>query len=64
MTVPVVPGPDDDPEQPDDTACWLHLLCPECGAMPTPEVPDRCWRCGTPRRDSALPGQPGGELRA
>jgi hypothetical protein len=55
----------EDTEQVDgDTACWLHLLCPECGAVPTPEVPDRCWRCGTPRPDSALPDQPGGELGA
>ena len=31
-----------------DPVCWLHELCPTCGAVPTPEVPDRCWRCGTP----------------
>lgn len=28
-----------------DPACWLHELCPECGAVP--DVPStRCWRCG------------------
>jgi ribosomal protein S27AE len=31
-----------------DAVCWLHELCPECGAMPTAEQPDRCWRCGYP----------------
>jgi hypothetical protein len=31
-----------------DAVCWLHELCPECGAMPTSDQPDRCWRCGHP----------------
>lgn len=28
-----------------DDACWLSMVCPECGAM----LEDRagaCWRCG------------------
>jgi len=28
-----------------DPACWLHELCPECGAVPD-EPTTRCWRCG------------------
>jgi hypothetical protein len=31
-----------------DPVCWLHELCPVCGALPSPETPDRCWRCGAP----------------
>lgn len=34
-----------------DPVCWLHHLCPVCGAMPTEDPtapPDRCWRCGEP----------------
>jgi hypothetical protein len=28
-----------------DPACWLHELCPDCGAVP--DAPTRrCWRCG------------------
>jgi hypothetical protein len=28
---------DEQPEQPEggETACWAHLVCPECGAMTT-----------------------------
>ena len=40
---------DDEGSMPDaggDQVCWLHRLCEVCGAMPTPEAPDRCWRCG------------------
>jgi ribosomal protein S27AE len=37
-----------DTDEPGDAVCWLHELCPVCGAMPTPEHPDRCWRCGHP----------------
>lgn len=34
-----------------DEVCWLHRLCPECGAMPSRtelpgDGPERCWRCG------------------
>lgn len=36
-------------DDPGDAVCWLHELCPVCGAMPTAELPDRCWRCGHPR---------------
>lgn len=31
-----------------DPVCWLGRLCPECGAMPTEDSPDHCWRCGEP----------------
>jgi ribosomal protein S27AE len=37
--------PDAD-DEPGDAVCWLHQLCPACGAMPTGEHPERCWRCG------------------
>ncbi|MBW0092907.1 hypothetical protein I4I73_27110 [Pseudonocardia sp. KRD-184] len=34
---------------PGDPVCWLHRLCPECGAMPSEgDDGERCWRCGTP----------------
>lgn len=48
-----------DADQPGgDAACWLHDLCPACGAMPTADQPDRCWRCGhTPTR-GATPDSP------
>ncbi|WP_461145406.1 hypothetical protein [Salinifilum aidingensis] len=29
-----------------DPACWLALLCPECGAVAEQEPPTRCARCG------------------
>jgi hypothetical protein len=29
-----------------EAVCWLGQLCPECGAMPSADSPDRCWRCG------------------
>jgi ribosomal protein S27AE len=31
-----------------DPVCWLHLACPECGAIPDrgEEELDRCPRCG------------------
>lgn len=32
-----------------DPVCWMHLLCPECGVVPTAASPDRCWHCGAPR---------------
>ena len=39
----------DDADEPvGDAVCWLHELCPACGAMPSPGQPDRCWRCGRP----------------
>jgi hypothetical protein len=38
-------------DEPGDAVCWLHELCPSCGAMPTAEQPDRCWRCGHPVDD-------------
>jgi hypothetical protein len=38
-----------DGEENGDAVCWLGMLCPECGAMPS-EGTDRCWRCGADRR--------------
>ena len=35
----------DDADLGGDAACWLHELCPECGAVPD-EPSTRCWRCG------------------
>ncbi len=29
-----------------DPVCWVHLLCPECGAVPDDPGQDRCERCG------------------
>lgn len=33
-----------------DPVCWLDRLCPDCGAMPSPDEdgapPQTCWRCG------------------
>lgn len=43
-----------DPTEPvGEAACWIGLLCPDCGAVPEgegakdPSVP--CWRCGAVR---------------
>ena len=38
-----------------DPACWAHLLCPECGAVPDDPEAESCSRCG-----AALPA--GGAL--
>ncbi|MCD2194825.1 hypothetical protein LQ327_15750 [Actinomycetospora endophytica] len=37
-----------------DPVCWMHLLCPSCGAMPDPDEQDpansgTCPRCGEER---------------
>ncbi len=34
-----------------DPVCWMHLLCPACGAMPDPEEAGSttCPRCGEER---------------
>jgi ribosomal protein S27AE len=37
-----------------DPVCWMHLLCPSCGAMPDPADGDgpastTCPRCGEER---------------
>ena len=36
-----------------DPVCWLHLACPECGAIPDPgeDELERCPRCGAPRTE-------------
>ncbi|WP_169928762.1 hypothetical protein [Brachybacterium ginsengisoli] len=49
---------DEETEAAGEAACWLGLLCPQCGAMPEgdgPLDPERpCWRCGAvPPRGSA-----------
>lgn len=41
-----------------DPACWLHELCPACGAVPSPDPPGRCWRCGAV--DAPTDERPGG----
>jgi ribosomal protein S27AE len=49
---------DDLVDEPGDAVCWLHQLCPECGAMPSGEQPERCWRCGallTDKHDDVQP---------
>jgi hypothetical protein len=38
-----------------DAVCWLHELCPTCGAVPSPDSPGRCWRCGTVDAAADLP---------
>ena len=43
--VPLEDMPDMSDDEPGDAVCWLPQLCPECGAMPTGEHPERCWRC-------------------
>ena len=43
------PVPDADDRASGDPVCWMHLLCPDCGALPTAAVPDRCRQCGAPR---------------
>ncbi|WP_344424168.1 hypothetical protein [Pseudonocardia ailaonensis] len=32
-----------------DPVCWLSQVCPECGAMPAEDSPEKCWRCGVVR---------------
>jgi hypothetical protein len=44
-------GSDGEPDEPvvaegGDPVCWLHQLCPDCGAMP--DGAEICWRCGRP----------------
>jgi DNA-binding MarR family transcriptional regulator len=36
------PGADEGGEP----VCLLHVTCPDCGAVPSPEHPGQCWRCG------------------
>jgi hypothetical protein len=43
-------------EQGGDAVCWLHELCPTCGAVPSPDSPGRCWRCGTVEAGTADTG--------
>jgi hypothetical protein len=31
-----------------DPACWLHLVCEECGALEDAPNARRCSRCGAP----------------
>jgi hypothetical protein len=49
----------DPDEEGGDAVCWLGQLCPECGAMPSADSPDRCWRCsatGDPVLDPTAEG--------
>lgn len=45
--------PDEQESPAGEAACWIGLLCPECGAVPEgegakgPGAP--CWRCGAVR---------------
>ncbi|HVW34477.1 MAG TPA: hypothetical protein VHL53_18230 [Acidimicrobiia bacterium] len=32
-----------------DPVCWIHLTCPECGAIPDDPDAERCERCGAER---------------
>jgi hypothetical protein len=41
-----------------DPACWLDQLCPECRAVPSPESPQRCWRCGSPLEEEGPASRP------
>jgi predicted amidophosphoribosyltransferase len=45
-------------DEPGDAVCWLPQLCPECGAMPTGEQPERCWRCGAELPDNSVEDAP------
>jgi ribosomal protein S27AE len=45
-------------DEPGDAVCWLPQLCPECGAMPTGEHPERCWRCGAALGDKSVEDAP------
>jgi rubrerythrin len=31
-----------------ESACLLHLVCAECGALTEQRPPVVCWRCGAP----------------
>ncbi|MEU6701863.1 hypothetical protein [Pseudonocardia sp. NPDC046786] len=50
-TAPARRDPEHSAEEIGDPVCWLDRLCPECGAVPSPEQgrtgPQRCWRCGS-----------------
>ncbi len=35
-------------ELPGDSACWLRLVCTECGAIAESEPPTKCPQCGAP----------------
>lgn len=43
---------DDENDTGGDPACWLHRVCPECGALVEGDSGD-CWRCGTHRPPEA-----------
>jgi hypothetical protein len=49
--VPPTTRSDREPDEPataegGDPVCWLHQLCPNCGAMP--DDGEICWRCSRP----------------
>lgn len=41
---------EDDEDEGGDSACWAHLLCPECGAVTGGEHGPGCSYVGDPRR--------------
>ncbi|MBN9111511.1 MAG: hypothetical protein J0I34_22345 [Pseudonocardia sp.] len=48
------PDTDEDADRGGAPACFAHLLCPECAAVPE-DGATTCWRCGTdlPQRGEA-----------
>jgi hypothetical protein len=63
-TLGAVAGPEDDATAGDaggDPVCWLHRLCAGCGAVPSPDVPGRCWRCGAALAGADARPDDGGE---
>lgn len=40
---------DESPHDAGDSACWSHLLCEQCGAVPDDPAEARCARCSHPR---------------
>ena len=53
-----LPGMEEAPEG--EAACWLGMLCPECGAVPegagAQDATVPCWRCGAVRGQSEQGG--------
>ncbi|WP_030199890.1 hypothetical protein [Streptomyces sp. NRRL S-87] len=45
---PTVPAPVAGPDEGGETACLLHLVCPECGRLADPPGSRPCPRCGGP----------------
>jgi rubrerythrin len=43
-----------------DPACWMAMVCPECGALVEDEAAERCPRCGAARPDDEAAAGPEG----